>query len=65
MIFFNINKVILYEINNNIKLRNGKSSTSININNERSKKLSTHFENKDDITKGTDDIKQAYLINKN
>ena len=64
---FNINKVIGYEINknNNIKIKNDKSSTSINIDNESSENLSAQFESKDNVTKGTDDIKQIDLIDKN
>ena len=63
----NINKVIGYENNknNNIKIKNDKSSTSINIDNESSENLSAQFESKDNVTKGTDDIKQADLIDKN
>ena len=63
----NINKVIGYENNknNNIKIKNDKSSTSINIDNESSENLSGQFESKDNVTKGTDDIKQADLIDKN
>ena len=67
--FFNLNvtKVIGYEINknNNIKIRNDKSSTSINIDNDSSENLSAQFESKDNMTKGTDDIKQTDLIDKN
>ena len=67
-IFFNrnINKLIKYEINknNNIKIKNDKSSTSINIDNESSENLSAQFESKDNVTKGTDDIKQIDLIDK-
>ena len=63
----NINKIIGYENNknNNIKIKNDKSSTSINIDNESSENLSAQFESKDNVTKGTDDIKQADLIDKN
>ena len=63
----NISKVIGYENNknNNIKIRNDKSSTSINIDNESSENLSAQFESKDNITKGTDDIKQLDFIDKN
>ena len=63
----NINKVIGYENNknNNIKIKNDKSSTSINIDNESSENFSAQFESKDNVTKGTDDIKQADLIDKN
>jgi hypothetical protein len=63
----NINKVIGYENNknNNIKIKNDKSSTSINIDNESSENLSAQFESKDNITKGTDDIKQLDFIDKN
>ena len=63
----NISKVIGYENNknNNIKIRNDKSSTSINIDNESSENLSAQFESKDNNTKGTDDIKQLDFIDKN
>ena len=63
----NINKVIGYENNknNNIKIKNDKSCTAINTDHESSENLSAQFESKDNVTKGTDDIKQADLIDKN
>ena len=63
----NINKLIGFENNknNHKKIKNEKSSSSINIDNEISENLSAQLESKDNITKGTDDNKTPDLIDKN
>ena len=62
-----IKKVIDNKINKNniIKIRNDKSSASINIDNESSENLSAEFESRANIIKRTDDIEQLDLLDKN
>ena len=62
-----IKKVIDNKINKNniIKIRNDKSSASINIDNESSENLSAEFEIRANIIKRTDDIEQLDLLDKN